>query len=174
MGRLGMGRVRLRRGNCVLAVGMAISMLAALPRLAPAASTSSPSGFESLSSSAKGAPKAALEQFRGICSDLEAARARLASGRMDEAAFADTLLSLFARADSLAQGLAAGARGNPSWITLQRGVGYLIESLRENWIGAAAKNGMSFAEADTALKAALAWRSDAIEAATPDYGWATK
>jgi hypothetical protein len=166
MGRLGKGRVRLRRGNCVLAAGMAMSLLAALPRLAPA-STAAPGALPSLASSATGVPKAALEEFRGICTDLEAARARLASGKLDESAFADSLLSLFARADSLAQKMAAGARGNPAWITVQRGVGYLIESLRENWVGVAAKNGMSFAEADTALKAALAWRSDAIEAATP-------
>lgn len=163
MGRLGKGRVRLRRGNCVFAIGMAISLLAAMPRLAPA-STTDPRTF---ASSAAGVPKAALEEFRGICADLEAARARLANGRLDESAFADSLLSLFARADSLAQTLAAGAQGNPSWITVQRGVGYLIVSIRENWVGIAAENGMSFAEADTALKAALAWRSDAVETASP-------
>jgi hypothetical protein len=166
MGRLGMDRVRLRRGNCVLAAGMAISLLAAMPRLAPAASTPSSPDLPSLAHAAA-VPKAALEQFREICSDLEAARARLASGRLDESAFADTLLALFSRADTLAQTLAAGARGNPAWMTLQRGVGYLIESLRDNWVGIAAKNGMSFAEADNALKAAVAWRTDVAEASTP-------
>lgn len=166
MGRLGMDRVRLRRGNCVLAAGMAISLLAAMPRLAPAASAPASPASAPLSSAA-GVPRAALEQFREICSDLEAARARLANGRLDETAFADTLLALFSRADTLAQTLAAGARGNPAWMTLQRGVGYLIESLRDNWVGIAAKNGMSFADADTALKAAVAWRSDVVEAATP-------
>jgi hypothetical protein len=158
MGRLGKGRVRLGRGNRVLAAAIAIGIMIALPRIAPAASTGSLSGA---------VPRAALEEFRDICSDLEAARVLLASGRMSESAFADTLLSLFARADSLAQRLAAGARGNASWMTLQRGTGYLIESIRENWVGIAARNGMSFAEADIALKAALAWRSDVVETATP-------
>ncbi|HYJ33096.1 MAG TPA: hypothetical protein VE326_07745 [Candidatus Binatia bacterium] len=166
MGRLGMDRARLRRGNCVLAAGMAISLLAAMPRIAPAASAPASPAFPTLANAA-GVPKAALDQFRGICSDLETARARLANGRLDESAFADTLLALFSRADTLAQTLAAGARGNPAWITLQRGVGYLIESLRDNWVGIAAKNGMSFAEADTALKAAVAWRTDVAEASTP-------
>jgi len=159
MGRLGKVRVRLRRGSCVLAAGMAISLLIGLPRLSGAASPSPPSTVVSIP-----VPKTALLEFRAICTQLDAARALLAVGRLDESAFADSLLSLFARADSLAQLLAAGPRGNPSWITLQRGVGYLIESLRENWVGVAAKNGMSFAEADTALKAALAWRSDVLEA----------
>lgn len=160
MGRLGKGRVRLGRGNRVLAAAIAIGIAVALPRVSPAASNGS-------AVSSVAVPRAALEEFRDICHDLEEARALLAAGRMGESAFADTLLSLFARADSLAQRLAAGARGNPSWMTLQRGTGYLIESLRENWVGIAAQNGMSFTEADTALKAALAWRSDAVEAVTP-------
>lgn len=167
MGRLGKGRVHLRRGNCVLAVGMAISLLAAMPRLGSAASSTVPAILAPSAPATVGIPRAVLDEFRGICSGLEAARAQLASGRLDAEAFADTLLSLFARADSLAQQLAAAPRGNPSWITLQRGMGYLIDSLRDNWMGIAAQNGMSFAEADTALKAALAWRSDVAEAATP-------
>lgn len=147
---------RCRRGTRALALALSLGLFLALPRAVPA---STPEG------SARSVPRAALEEFHGICADLAAARQRLASGRLDESAFADTLLALFVRADSLAQWLAAGAHGNPSWITLQHGTSYLIESLRENWVGIAAKNGMSFAEADTALKAALAWRSDAVESA---------
>lgn len=144
---------RHRRGNRALALAATLGLLIALPRAVPAATP--PQG---------GIPKVALEDFRGLCADLAAAREQLAAGRLDESAFADTLLSLFARADSLAQWLGARAHGNPNWIPLQQGTRYLIASLRENWVGIAAKNGMSFAEADTALKAALAWRSDVVSA----------
>lgn len=164
MGSIGSPRARNGRGICVLAVGMALSMLAVLPRTVPAAPSAVPAS--ALPQAQATDPRAALEEFRAICEGLTAAREQLANGRLDETAFADSILALFERADSLAQRLAAGPRG-PSWLTLQRGTGYLIESLRENWIGIAAKNGMSFADADMALKAALAWRSDVVEVAVP-------
>lgn len=114
----------------------------------------------------KDIPRAALVEFRAICAELAATRERLASGRLHETAFADSILALFERADSLAQRLKTGPK-TPSWITLQRGTGYLIASLRDNWLGVAGRDGMSFAEADLALKAALAWRSGIAEAVSP-------
>ena len=146
---------RLRRGNRALALAATLGLLIALPRAVPAATPGN---------APQDLPKVALQEFRGLCSDLATARERLAAGRLDESAFADTLLSLFAQADSLAQWLSMRAHGNPNWIPLQQGTRYLIASLRDNWVGIAAKNGMSFAEADTALKAALAWRSDVVAA----------
>jgi hypothetical protein len=144
--RTRIGRPRRAFGALVLGISMAV--FAALPTSAPA----TPNGD---------LPKAALEEFRGLCADLTEARDRLATGTLDEESFADTLLALFVRADSLAARLASGPAGNPSLITLQRGTAYLIDSLRDNWIGIRARNGVSFAEADLALKAAIAWRSNA-------------
>src|SRR5690349_15916960 len=120
---------RLRRGNRALALAATLGLLIALPRAVPAA----PSDGREI-------PKVALEDFRGLCADLAAARERLAAGRLDESAFADTLLSLFAQADSLAQWISVRAHGNPNWIPLQQGTRYLIASLRDNWVGIAARN----------------------------------
>lgn len=156
--RLGSQDARRCRGNGLLAALLVGGMLIALPRTSPAASPST---------STEDLPSTVLEEFRGICSDLTAVRELLAAGRIDEVTFADSLLALFARADSLAQSLAAGHGGNPARITLQRGTAYLIESIRDNWVGIAGENGMSFAEADTALKAALAWRSNVAEVSSP-------
>jgi hypothetical protein len=36
---------------------------------------------------------------------------------------------------------------------------YLIDSLRENYVGIVGRNGISFVTADQALQAAVAWRS---------------
>lgn len=160
MGRLSTRSVRLHRGHCIAVATAVIFATAALPCIA-AASGSMPA---STTTPIPGIPKAALDQFRGICSELESARARLANGSLDGHAFADTLLALFTRADSLAQFLAEGSRNNPAWITLQKGMGYLMQSLRENWTGMAGQNGVDFADADVALKAAVAWRSDVAEA----------
>lgn len=162
MDRLGSSsRVRQLRVACVLAGILAAGAIAVLPRSAPAApdpSVAAPASTD--------LPRSALDEFRDICVELAAARERLATGRLGETAFADSILALFERADSLAQRLAEGPRG-PSWVTLQRGTGYLIASLRDNWVGIAARDGMSFAEADLALKAALAWRSGVVEIASP-------
>jgi len=141
---------RPRRANGVVVLGLAVCLCAAWPKSA----TAVPQDF----------PKTILEEFRGLCTELAEARERLSAGRMDEAAFADTLLSIFIRADNMAQILAAGSRANPSLIPLQRATAYLIEALRENWVGLAARNGMSFVQADLALKAAVAWRSHVTEA----------
>jgi hypothetical protein len=151
MGRAATLHTRPRRANGALVLGLALCIGCAWPKNAPAVTGGD-------------FPKALMEEFRGLCAELTEAREQLAAGRMDESAFADTLLSLFIRADHMAEVLAAGPPGNPSRISLQRGSAYLIESLRENWIGLAARNGMSFAQADLALKAAVAWRSTLAEA----------
>jgi len=137
------------RANGVIVLGLALSLCAAWPKSATAAP--------------QDLPKTVLEEFRGLCVELAEARERLSAGRMDESAFADTLLSIFIRADNMAQILASWSGGTPSRIALQRGTAYLIESLRENWIGLAARNGTSFVQADLDLKAAVAWRSNVVE-----------
>ncbi len=152
---MGRGRTpdaRSRGAICGIVLGVALTLLGAWPASAPAGPMTHP-------------PQSALHEFRLICAELADARERLADGRIDEEAFADTLLALFTRADSLAHLLASGPRGNPSWITFQRSNAYLIDSLRDNWVGMTARNGVSFAEADLALKAAVAWRSNVTEAA---------
>ena len=154
---MGNGRVLLSRprgANCVVAAGLALSLLIAAPKSVPAAQSAEPS-------------RAEIREFRAICDEITEARELLASGRMDDAAFADTLLALFLRADNLADQLTLGPSGNPARLTLQRGAVYLIESLRANWMGVAAKNGMDFADADLALKAAVAWRSNVPETVSP-------
>ena len=153
-------RARIPRAACVLAI-IAAGMVAVAPRSVPAAPGSTldaPVGPD--------VPRAMLVEFRTLCAELAEVRDQLAAGRLAEPAFADSILALFERADSLAQRLATAPRG-PSWMTMQRGMGYLISSLRDNWIGIAAQDGMSFAEADLALKAAVAWRSGVVELASP-------
>ena len=45
---------------------------------------------------------------------------------------------------------------------MERGLRYLIESLRQNYVGMAGQNGLDFLDADMALQAAVAWRSGAM------------
>jgi hypothetical protein len=45
-------------------------------------------------------------------------------------------------------------------LALSRAIRYLIESLRENYVGIASKSGVDFVEADQAYQAAVAWRPD--------------
>jgi hypothetical protein len=143
---------RPRRANGVIVFGLAFCLCAMWPKSASA-----------VSSASQELPKTVLEEFKGLCVELADARERLSAGRIDESAFADTLLSIFIRADRMAQMLAAGSQASPSRAPLQRGTAYLIEALRENWIGIAGRNGMSFVQADLALKAAVAWRSNVTE-----------
>jgi hypothetical protein len=108
---------------------------------------------------------ALLPEFNRICSDLARAREELRSGRLDNDAFADRVLDLFVRADSLhlsmdSAGATARRFGGPLF-AMDRGLRYLIESLRENYVGIAARNGVNFIAADRALQAAVAWRSGA-------------
>ena len=119
----------------------------------------------------EGARAPLLTEFNAICAELGAARDQLAQGTLHDEEFADKILDLFVRADSLATILCedpARARRDLGTFALKKSVLYLIESLRENYVGIVGQNGVRFVEADLALKAAVAWRSGASSpAATP-------
>lgn len=112
-------------------------------------------------------PTAQVPEFNRICSDLAHAREELRSGLLDEPNFGDRILDLFVQADSLRTALLATAPaalrrpGTPAF-AMERGLRYLIESLRQNYVGMAGQNGLSFLDADMALQAAVAWRSGAM------------
>jgi hypothetical protein len=110
-------------------------------------------------------------EFRQICGKLDAARGALRAGAITGDDFADRVLELFVRADSLSQrlprgGWVQGSRGGGAF-ALSRAVRYLIESLRQNYVGIAAGDGINFVEADRAYQAAVAWRSGVEAAAAP-------
>jgi hypothetical protein len=114
---------------------------------------------------------AMVSEFRQICLELDRARAQLGAGTVSDEQFADRILDLFVRADSLSQVVPFGGwvqRGGNTTGTfaLSRAVSYLIESLRENYVGIASKDGTDFVEADRAYQAAVAWRPDVGAAAT--------
>lgn len=110
-----------------------------------------------------------ISQFQQICTELDQARAQLRSGAIGDDEFADRVLDLFVWADSLHQEVPRGGWVHPNDTTgafaLSRGLHYLIESLRENYVGIASKNGQDFVEADRAYAAAMAWRPEAAAAA---------
>jgi len=112
-----------------------------------------------------------LTEFNAICAELGTARDQLARGALHDEEFADKILDLFVRADSLATILCedpARARRDLGTFAFKKSVLYLIESLRENYVGIVGQNGVRFVEADQALKAAVAWRSSASSpSATP-------
>ena len=122
-----------------------------------------------------GKPKGAdlpsiAQEFQLICGQLEEARVGLRGGAISDEEFADRVLDLFVRADSLRELLPKfGWTQTPATTTgafaLSRGLRYLIESLRENYVGIAAGNGANFVVADRAYQAAVAWRPS-VEAAT--------
>ena len=104
-----------------------------------------------------------VPRFNAVCGDLSRARDELRTGRIDEEGFADRVLALFVTADSLrcsldSHGPAARRAGGPLF-AIDRALRFLIDSLRENYVGIVAKNGISFVAADRALQAAVAWRS---------------
>ena len=111
---------------------------------------------------------AQVPEFNRICSDLAHAREELRSGRLAEPAFGNRILDLFVQADSLRNAFLANAPriripGTPAF-AMDRGLRYLIESLRFNYVGMDGANGLSFVDADRALQAAVAWRSGAVGA----------
>ena len=122
-----------------------------------------------------GKPKAAdlpaiASEFQQICGQLDQARVGLRSGLITDEEFADRVLDLFVRADSLRELLPKfGWTQAPATATgafaLSRALRYLIESLRENYVGIAAGNGINFVVADRAYQAAVAWRPT-VEATT--------
>lgn len=114
-------------------------------------------------------PASFVPEFNRICAELTRTRADLGSGLLADEEFAERILGLFVDADSLQVALRTawpGARhaGTP-FFAMERGLRYLIESLRENYVGIAEQNGWSFVEADRALQAAVAWRSGAGDGA---------
>ena len=104
-----------------------------------------------------------LPEFNRICADLTRAREELRLGALDDDSFAARVLDLFVCADSLnvlvQSSKDAERRLGGSMFAMERGLRYLIDSLRENYVGIAARNGVSFVAADRALQAAVAWRS---------------
>jgi hypothetical protein len=106
-----------------------------------------------------------ISEFRQICSELEQARAGLGAGALSDEEFADRVLDLFVRADSLQHELPRGGwvrngRSVTGSFALSRALRYLIESLRENYVGIASKSGIDFVQADRAYQAAVAWRPE--------------
>ena len=111
---------------------------------------------------------AQVPEFNRICSDLAHAREELRSGHLAETAFGNRILDLFVQADSLRTAFLATAPrtrmpGTPAF-AMERGLRYLIESLRFNYVGMDGANGINFVDADRALQAAMAWRSGAVSA----------
>ena len=110
-----------------------------------------------------------VSQFQQICGELDRARTELRSGSLSDDEFADRILDLFVTADSLQnlvpQGGWVRSSGNGGTFALSRALHYLIESLRENYVGIAARNGGDFVEADRAYQAAVAWRPELVAAA---------
>ena len=106
---------------------------------------------------------AMLPEFNRICADLSRAREELRGGTLDEEAFGDRILALFVDADSLKNSMetagASARRIASPLFAMSHGIRYLIDSLRENYVGIVARNGTNFVEADRALQAAVAWRS---------------
>lgn len=155
---------RLVRSGCCARAKKTL-VLAAIVALIDAAPAP---GFARSSDSPDPAPTvpdlaAMLPEFNRICSDLTRAREELRLGTLPEEAFCDRVLDLFVDADSLNQSVeSAGAsarRVASPLFAMSHGLRYLIDSLRENYVGIVARNGTSFVEADRALQAAVAWRS---------------
>lgn len=107
-----------------------------------------------------------LPEFNRICADLARAREELRLGVLDEEGFASRVLDLFVRADSLQvlvqSSSTALRRTGGTLYAMDRGLRYLIDSLRDNYVGIVARNGVNFVAADQALKAAVAWKSGVV------------
>jgi hypothetical protein len=111
-------------------------------------------------------PTAQVPEFNKICSDLAHAREELRAGVLDEPDFGDRILALFVQADSMRTALLAGAPGirrpGTPGFAMAQGLRYLIESLRQNYVGMVGQSGLDFMDADRAFEAAVAWRSGAM------------
>ena len=111
-------------------------------------------------------PTVPVPEFNRICSDLTHAREELRAGVLAEGDFGNRILDLFVQADSLQNALLAAAPGlrrpgTPAF-AMERGLRYLIESLRDNYVGLVGQSGLSFVDADRAFQAAVAWKSGAV------------
>jgi len=101
-----------------------------------------------------------------ICSDLSRSREELRTGMLDADQFSERVLALFVDADSMREVVeatppAARLVGGP-FFAADHSLRYLIDSLRDNYVGIMAGNGVDFAAADRALQAAEAWRSEIV------------
>jgi len=101
-----------------------------------------------------------------ICSDLSRSREELRSGMLNADQFSERVLALFVDADSMREIVeatppAARRVGGP-FFAADHSLRYLIDSLRENYVGIMAGNGLDFAAADRALQAAEAWRGGIV------------
>jgi hypothetical protein len=139
------------RAKSSLILAAILASLEAAPSPSPASAATGPD------------PAAMVPEFNRICTDLTRAREELRMGTLDDEAFGDRILALFVDADSLRNTLeSAGAstrRIASPLFAMSHGIRYLIDSLRENYVGIVARNGTSFVAADRALQAAVAWRS---------------
>lgn len=101
--------------------------------------------------------------FNGVCGELSRARDELRAGQIGDDDFADRVLDLFVTADSLRCAVSkqdpASRRAGGPLFAIDRALRFLVDSLRENYVGIVAQNGVSFVAADRALQAAVAWRS---------------
>jgi hypothetical protein len=147
----------LRRGAQIALLG---GLLALDLAFAPGSDAAAPDDREQ---------SAIVAEFNRICSELSEARSRLGAGTMTDDEFAGTVLDLFVRADSVSLRVPRGGwiqgSGSGKTFALSRALQYLIGSLRGNYVGIAARDGVQFLEADRAYQAAVAWRSN-IEVAT--------
>jgi hypothetical protein len=143
------GRHARAKRTRLLPVALALLALAPSPRLAQA----------------RPGPDLAtlIPAFNRICSDLARSREELRSGLLDDDHFSERVLALFVDADSIREVVdsvptAARSAGGPLF-AVDRCLRYLIDSLRENYVGIVAKDGIDFVAADRALQAAVAWRT---------------
>jgi hypothetical protein len=146
----------IRAGSIrTLPVALTLLMLAGPPRSARAATGPDLAGL--------------IPTLNRICSDLSRSREELRSGMLDADQFSERVLTLFVDADSMREIVEAtppAARwvGGP-FFAADHSLRYLIDSLRENYVGIVAGNGLDFAAADQALQAAEAWRSGIVSVA---------
>lgn len=133
----------------MLPIAAALLTLAGSPRIAHAATKPDLAGL--------------IPTLNRICSDLSRSREELRTGMLSADQFSERVLALFVDADSMREVVEAtplserwsGGR----FFAADHTVRYLIDSLRENYLGIVAGNGLDFVAADQALEAAEAWRS---------------
>ena len=148
----------LRAGSIrMLPVALVLVALAAAPRSALAAGTT------------RHDLAGLIPTLNRICSDLARSREELRTGMLDADQFSQRVLALFVDADSMREIVeatppAARLVGGP-FFAADHSLRYLIDSLRENYLGIAGGNGLDFVAADQALQAAEAWRSGIVTVA---------
>ena len=101
-----------------------------------------------------------------ICSDLSRSREELRTGMLNADQFSERVLRLFVDADSMREIVEATPMAERwsggRFFAADHSVRYLIDSLRDNYLGIVAGDGLDFVAADKALEAAEAWRSGIV------------